>query len=205
MTGVPGLLEPGAALHTDTPPADPVLRALGLDLSIASTGYGLPDGTTGRIKTRQRDGDRRLLVIEDRIAELCIEYRPDVAVLEDMPTKMRPVAVKAIGRVHGVVCSALLRAGVPYAYVPPATLKCYACDNGNAAKEDMAAAAYLAAGAEFPDDPKGDRCDGWWLRAAAHDAYGVPLFELPAAQRARLTKVEWPNLLPQRYVLGVGQ
>jgi Holliday junction resolvasome RuvABC endonuclease subunit len=203
VTGA-GLLEPGRLL-VDPAVLEGALRVIGLDLSIVSTGYALPDGSTGRIKTRQRDGDHRLCVIRDRVAELVAEHRPDVAVLEDMPTKMQPTAVKAIGRVHGVVNGALLDAGVPYAYVAPATLKKYATDNGNAPKEDMAAAAYLAAGVEFPDDPKGDRCDGWWLRAAGHDAYGAALFELPAAQRERLTKVAWPDLTPQRYVLGFGQ
>jgi Holliday junction resolvasome RuvABC endonuclease subunit len=202
VTGVPGLLEPGRRL-VDPAVLEGVLRVIAFDISIVSTGYALPDGSTGRIKTRQRDGDRRLLVIEDRVAELVAEHRPDVAVLEDMPTKMQPTAVKAIGRVHGVVNRVLLRADVPYAYVSPATLKKYATDNGNASKEDMAAAAFLADGVEFPDDPKGDRCDGWWLRAAGHDAYGVPLFEMPVAQRERLAKVEWPNLTPQRFVLGM--
>lgn len=206
MSGaVPGLLEPGKLMVVEPASVDVGLRVLGLDLSIVSTGYALPDGTTGRIKTRQRDGDGRLLVIRDRVAEVVAEQRPDLAVLEDLPTKMRPNAVKSIGKVHGVVNLALLEADVPYAYVSPATLKSYACDNGGASKEDMAAAAFLADGAEFPDDPKGDRCDGWWLRAAGHDAYGVPLFALPAAQRERLTKVTWPNLAPARYVLGIAQ
>ncbi|MFE0533797.1 crossover junction endodeoxyribonuclease RuvC [Streptomyces nigra] len=202
MTRVPGLLEPGRP-RVDPAVLEGMLRVIGFDLSIVSTGYGLPDGSTGRIKTRQRDGDRRLLVIEDTVAELVAEHRPDVAVLEDMPTRMRPNAVKALGKVHGVVNAALLRAGVPYVYLSPATLKSYAADNGNASKDDMAAAAFLAAGVEFPDDPKGDRCDGWWLRAAGHDAYGAPLFELPKAQRERLAVVSWPNLMPQRFVLGM--
>ncbi|MFI1607814.1 crossover junction endodeoxyribonuclease RuvC [Streptomyces griseofuscus] len=204
MTGVPGLLAP-ARLLVNPAVLEIGARVIGLDLSIVSTGYALPDGTTGRIKTRTGDRDRRLVIIRDRVAELVAEHRPDLAVIEDMPTRMKATAVKAIGRVHGAVNTALLDADVPYAYVPPATLKKYATDNGNAPKEDMAAAAFLAAGAHFPDDPKGDRCDAWWLRASGHDAYGVPLFELPAAQRERLAKVAWPDLTPQRYVLGLGQ
>lgn len=84
---------------------------------------------------------------------------------------------------------------MPYAYVVPATLKKYAADHGNADKARMAAAAYLAAGVEFADDPGGDQCDAWWLRAAGLDHYGQPLFELPQAQRDRLTKVSWPELV----------
>lgn len=192
-TMVPGVIAPGAlAPLTDRTVAPVGLRVIGLDLSITSTGVCLPDGTTYRIKTRDKDGDRRLLHIRDSVADDLAEQRPHVAVLEDMPTKMHPTAVKGIGCVHGVVKAALLDAGVPYALVSPATLKKYATDHGGADKARMAAAAYLAAGAEFADDRGGDQCDAWWLRAAGHDAYGVPLFTMPQAQRDRLQVVTWP-------------
>lgn len=169
------------------------LRVIGLDLSLTSTGVALPDGTTYRIKTRAKDGDRRLLHIRDSIRDDLAEHRPHLAVIEDLPTKMHATALKIIGKLHGIVVGELLDAGVPYAYVPPATLKQYACDKGNADKAQLAAAAYLAAGAEFVDDKGGDQADAWWLRAAGHDHYGQPLFSLPQAQRARLTKVNWPT------------
>uniref|UniRef100_UPI003D733563 crossover junction endodeoxyribonuclease RuvC n=1 Tax=Streptomyces sp. NRRL F-5630 TaxID=1463864 RepID=UPI003D733563 len=144
--------------------------------------------------TRAADVDRRLLHIRDAVADDLAEYRPHLAVVEDLPTKMQATAVKGIGGVHGVVKAALLDAGVPYALVSPATLKKYATDYGNADKARMADAAYLAAGAEFADDKGGDQCDAWWLRAAGHDAAGASLFTMPSAQRDRLSVVEWPTL-----------
>lgn len=190
-TTVPGLLAPGALSPLADPVAAPAgLRVLGLDLSLTSTGVCLPDGTTYRIKTRQKDGDRRLVVIRDSIRTALAAHRPHLAVIEDLPKHAMAAGLTA--KVHGAVLPELLDAGVPYAYVVPATLKSYACDKGNADKSEMAAAAYLAAGVEFADDKGGDQCDAWWLRAAAHHHYGQPLFSLPEAQRARLSKVDWP-------------
>jgi Holliday junction resolvasome RuvABC endonuclease subunit len=200
---IPGLIPAGAR----SPVVDLVaraaegLRVIGLDLSLTSTGICLPDGKTARIKTRQKDGDRRLQQIRDYIAAAVEAERPDVVVIEDLPKHAMAAGITA--QVHGPVKCVLLDARVPYTTVVPATLKSFACDHGNADKSRMAAAAYLAAGVEFVDDKGGDQCDAWWLRAAGHDAYGVPLFDLPQAQRDRLSKVEWPNLLPQRFVMGV--
>ncbi|MFP8960003.1 hypothetical protein ACLIYP_05435 [Streptomyces nanhaiensis] len=177
---VPGAM-PGAA--------GPTLRVLGLDLSLTCTGVALPDGTTQRIKTRQKDGDLRLLVIRAAIRAALV-HRPTLAVLEDLPRHAMGAGVTAM--VHGIVRAELVEARVPYALVVPATLKAFAYDHGRASKDDMAAAAFIAAGAEFANDPGGDQCDAWWLRAAGHDWYGQPLFTLPAAQRARLSKVAWP-------------
>lgn len=202
MTTIPGLLAPGELVLDDRPAAPAGFRVIGLDLSITSTGVALPDGTTYRIKTRDRDGYRRLLHIRDSIRDDLAEHRPHLAVIEDLPTKMHATALKIIGKLHGVVVGELLDADVPFTYVPPATLKQFACDKGNADKAQLAAAAYLAAGAEFADDKGGDQCDAWWLRAAGHDWCGVPLFDLPQTQRDVLSKADWPDAFVQRYVMG---
>ncbi|ESU46469.1 hypothetical protein K7395_24900 [Streptomyces filamentosus] len=203
MNAVPGLIAPGAPSPLAEPAgsAEGELRIIGLDLSLTSTGVCLPTGVTYRIKTRQKDGDRRLLVIRDRIRAALAEHRPHLAVVEDLP--VHAMAAGRTGHVHGVVKAELLDADVPYALVVPATLKSYACDHGNADKARMSAAAYLAVGAEFADDKGGDQCDAWWLRAAGHDALDAPLFAMPQAQRDRLRKVAWPDMFLQRYVLGV--
>lgn len=196
---IPGLIAPGA-LAPAAPLTPGGLRIIGLDLSLTSTGVCLPDGSTLRIKTRQKDGDRRLLQIRTAIRAALVAYEPDVAVVEDLPKHAMAAGITA--HVHGVVKCELLDAGVPYGLVVPATLKSYAADNGNADKERMAAAAYLAAGVEFADDKGGDQCDAWWLRAAAYDALGSPLFAMPQAQRDRLTKVKWPAEILQRFPVG---
>ncbi|MGW7248851.1 crossover junction endodeoxyribonuclease RuvC [Streptomyces decoyicus] len=201
---IPGLFAPGALAPLDEVRFAPAeLRVIGLDLSLTSTGVALPDGTTYRIKTRDKDGDRRLLHIRDSIRDDLEEHEPHLAVIEDLPKHAMAAGITA--QVHGVVKAELLDAAVPYALIVPATLKSYACDHGSADKARMAAAAYLAAGAEFADDRGGDQCDAWWLRAAGHDWCGMPLFTLPQAQRDRLGKAKWPDAYRQRYVMGVAQ
>ncbi|MFI5525025.1 crossover junction endodeoxyribonuclease RuvC [Streptomyces platensis] len=176
-----------------TTAAGPRPRIIGLDLSLTSTGVALPDGTTYRIKTRSQDGDHRLVMIRDNLRRALAAHEPvHLAVVEDLPRNA--MAAGVTGMVQGIARCELADAGVPVAYVVPATLKSYAADHGKADKARMAAAAYLAVGIQFTDDPGGDQCDAWWLRAAGHDWWGAPLFTLPAAQRARLTKAKWPVL-----------
>ncbi|WP_246102616.1 crossover junction endodeoxyribonuclease RuvC [Streptomyces piniterrae] len=175
--------------------AGPRPRIIGLDLSLTSTGVALPDGTTYRIKTRAVDADNRLVLIRDNIRRALATHRPHLAVVEDLPITANSAGIT--GMVHGIVRAELADAEVPRALIAAATLKAYAADNGRADKAQMAAAAYLAAGVQFPDDPGGDRCDAWWLRAAGHDWWGTPLFDLPDAQRARLTKAKWPVGVPR--------
>ncbi|MEV4437514.1 crossover junction endodeoxyribonuclease RuvC [Streptomyces sp. NPDC049577] len=201
MRGIPGLIRPGTSSPLAVPLVVPGLRVIGLDLSLTSTGVALPDGTTYRIKTQPRDGDRRLLHIRSDIRDDLAEHRPHLAVVEDLP--MHAMSAGITGMVHGIVRAELAEAGVPYALVAPATLKAYACDNGKAEKAELAAAAYLAAGATFVDDGGGDQADAWWLRAAGHDWCGMPLFALPQAQRDRLSKAKWPDTYRQRYVMGI--
>lgn len=199
MTTIPGLIAPTTTADRLVAPAG--FRVIGLDLSLTSTGVALPDGTTYRIKTRAADGDRRLLHIRDSIRDDVAEHRPHLAVIEDLPKHAMAAGITA--KVHGAVLPELLDAGVPYAYIVPATLKSYACDNGRADKADMTAAAYLAAGAEFVDDKGGDQVDAWWLRAAGHDWCGLPLFTMPDAQRDRLSKGKWPAAFAQRAAVGI--
>lgn len=176
-------------------------RVLGLDLSLTGTGIAYRDGTTRTIKTRRADGDRRLLQIAEEIriaaggGDTGLGPAVDLAVIEDIPTHAHGAGIT--GMVHGTVRTVLMDLGIPYALVVPATLKSYAADHGRASKTDMAAAAYLAAGREFPGDLNargegGDQCDAWWLRAAGLDWLGHAEFTLPAAQRARLAKAKWP-------------
>lgn len=174
----------------------PALTVIGLDLSLTATGIAYPDGTTATIKTRQKDGDRRLLDIAEAIrwaagegqGPMGSDVRPVLAVLEDLPK--HAMAAGITGMVHGVARAVLLEAKVPYATVVPATLKAYATGKGSGDKTPMAMAAYKRAGVEFADD---NQCDAWWLRAAGLDWLGAPLFELPKAQRERLAKVQWPH------------
>lgn len=199
---IPGLIAPGSIDRGEQLRVPHGVRVMGLDLSITSTGVARVDGSTFRIKTRQKDGPRRLTHIRDLLAVEVAEQRPHLAVIEDLPTRMYARSLKPIAALHGVVQALLIDADVPWAYLAPSTLKSFACDHGAASKSDMQAAAHLADGVEFVDDKGGDQADAWWLRAAGYDWSGRPLFTMPQAQRDYLSKGDWPDLYRQRYVLG---
>lgn len=163
-----------------------MIRVIGLDLSLTATGIAHSDGSTETIKTRPADGDSRLLQIVRSIND---GIEPNIiAVLEDLPTHAKAAGIT--GMVHGAVRAHLLSRGVPYALVPPATLKAYATGKGNADKAGMTLAAYKRFAREFSDD---NQVDAWWLRAAGLDWIGEPLAVMPETQRARLTKARWPD------------
>lgn len=172
------------------------LTVIGLDLSLTATGIAYADGTTATVKTRQKDGDRRLIHIAEAIhwaigdgqGPMGTDVRPSLAVIEDIP--QNSFAAKPVSMVHGVVRTVLIEAGVPYVLVTAATLKAYATGKGAGDKVPMAIAALKRAGREFPDD---NQCDAAWLRWAGLDWYGQAEFVLPAAQRERLAKANWPE------------
>lgn len=164
---------------------------IGLDLSLTSTGicdqYGNPSTCAGRANL----GDRRLHFIGGAIYAL-VAGAPDLAVIESIASQSQRGS--DLGMVHGVVRYELMRADVPYALVNPVHLKLYATGKSSGPgtdKSGMALAAYKRGGMEFLND---DECDAWWLRAMGLDQLGEPLFELPAAHRRALDKVEWPVL-----------
>ncbi|KUN37754.1 Holliday junction endonuclease [Streptomyces longwoodensis] len=168
---------------------------VGLDLSLTGTGIAYRDGSTTTVKTKQTDGDGRLTQIEEAV-QLAIGGEayglgplPDLVVIEDLPTHAKGAGFT--GMVHGVVRNLLRKNGVPYALVTPATLKSYATGKGSGDKVPMALAAYKRAQREFATD---DECDAWWLRHAGLDQLGCPEFSMPAAQRAALSKVPWPEV-----------
>jgi Holliday junction resolvasome RuvABC endonuclease subunit len=202
---IPGLIAADEVPLGDRAPAPTELQVMGLDLSITSTGVCRTDGSTFRIRTRQKDGPRRLTFIRDVLTVEVAEQRPQLAVIEDLPMnagRMSLTNLKNMACLHGVVQAVLVDADVPWAYVNTKTLKKYACDNGGASKTDMTAAAFLADGATFEDDEGADQVDAWWLRAAAYDWLGLPLFAMPEAQREALCKADWPDAYVQRYVMG---
>lgn len=159
---------------------------IGLDLSIAATGVACADGVV-TWKQPSKLGDGRLENIADALDEFAVP-RTDLAVIEDLPTHAHGAGIT--GMVHGAVRVQLIRMGVPYALVPPATLKKYATGKGNAGKPEMAVALFKRAGLELGDD---NQVDAWWLRAMGMDALGAPLVDLPAAQRDAMAKVTWPS------------
>ena len=161
------------------------MKATGLDLSIAATGYaygtqnGIAHGTIKTVGTK----DVRLVVIKNFIVERA--DGSELVLIEGFLNKSFSAGIT--GMVHGAVRTGLIEAGIPYASFPPTSLKKYATGSGNADKTAMALAAYKRGGVEFKDD---NQCDAWWLWVACMDHLGQPVFPLPSLQRDCLTKIK---------------
>lgn len=163
-----------------------------MDLSLTGTGLSWRDADAFTITTKLR-GDERLDYITDTIMVYVDRYETQLAVIEGHVVRSN-FAFEA-GQLHGQVRKALRTRGIPYAIVPPATLKKFATGRGNADKTGMALAALKRAGLEFTDD---NACDSWWLRQAA-ECWLDPdaaLLVMPQAQRDALAKVVWPTAVP---------
>lgn len=165
------------------------MRVAGLDLSMTATGvchggalasqHGEPCWHT--IKTRGTK-DNRLVVIKDQ----ALDYVSGsvLVLIEGYLNHSHSAGIT--GMVHGAVRTALLEVGIPYATLPPSSLKKYATGKGGASKTDMAMSAFKRAGVEFGND---NECDAWWLWVAAHDHLGAPLFSLPKVHRDALAAI----------------
>jgi Holliday junction resolvasome RuvABC endonuclease subunit len=167
------------------------IRIGGLDLSITSTGFARTDGTTGLVVTKQTDGDRRITIIRDALMEAVGDAQ--AVVLERAPATLKGYAGEPLQQLQGAVRAALMDRGIPYAVVPPSTLKLFATGHGNSPKSELAVAAYKRAGVEFERDKGGDQCDAWWLRMAGLSKWAMIPFVLPKTQTDALDKVVWPE------------
>jgi Holliday junction resolvasome RuvABC endonuclease subunit len=166
---------------------------MALDLSLTATGCaGVPsvdEPVSLRTVSSSFTGVERLCDLLDLVLAFVEFHDPVLVAIEDLPP-IRANAIGALGMLHGAVRVALHRSGIDLAFVPPASLKKYATGRGNATKPDMRMALYQRAGLDLRDD---NQVDAWWLAAMAADAAGVPLVTVPAAQRAALEKVVWPE------------
>lgn len=179
--------------------ADP--RVIGLDLSLASTGIATPERTFTTGCSLPKDAPdvlrcERIAAIRDVVMREAWDahdgpVRP-LVVMEGFSFGSPQGATEA-GGLGWAVRIALHQAGVPFAVVPPPTLKKYATGSGAAGKDDMKLAALSRLGLEFTGAGSGDRCDATWLWVMGLDALGHPVVDLPAVNRSALEKVAWPQ------------
>lgn len=122
------------------------MRVLGIDPGTRFLGWGVIErhGTKlthvahGVIKTdATRPLLNRLLEIDDALAHVIAEQRPDCAAVEALFFSKDPQAAAKLGHARGVVLLKLARAGVEVHEYPPARVKRAVVGNGNADKKQV--------------------------------------------------------------------
>lgn len=150
---------------------DDDFNIMGVDPSLSATGLFFTAHDRGEtIKTRPKDGDRRLVDIAGTLESMLAFWVPTFCVLEDLPISAR--AAGKTGMAHGVIREAILAEGLDYVTLPPATLKKAAVGSGRAEKGDMIDG-YRAAypGVQIDDD---NQADAAWLAECGRALLGLP-------------------------------
>lgn len=162
-----------------------MIRVLGLDLSLTSTGWA-HQGEHGVIRTSD-NGVGRLINIRDKVRDL-VGIQTDLVVIEGYAYG-RPNQATHLGELGGVIRVLMWELLVPFVEISPATLKKTATGNGNAPKEEMLAAAIRRLGYTGHSF---DEADAMWLAWCGEAAYGWR--ETTKQQADALRKVAWPPL-----------
>lgn len=162
-------------------------RVLALDLSLTATGLATPDGELTTINNG-RKGMQRLALIRDAIL---VHVDQVILVAIEGYAFGRPNQAAHLGELGGIIRLALYERGITYVDIPPASAKKYATGRGTATKADMRMALFQRTQIDERDD---NAVDAWWLRAMTLDHLGHPPVAMPAANRAALAKVAWPEL-----------
>lgn len=180
----------GPARHPEGDRLEP--RVLGIDLSLTATGLVLHDASPLTITPgKGLHGVARLREIRGAIMSVAVPST-DLAVIEG------PAYSRQLGAGHHeaaglwwVIAYMLTMHDIPFAIIPPTTLKKYAVGKGTATKADMRVALLQRTGLDVRDD---NQVDAWWLRCAGLDHLGRPPVAMPATHRAALEKVIWPEV-----------
>ena len=90
-----------------------------------------------------------------------------------------------------IVTHSLWARRIPFAVVPPTTLKKYATGSGASRKDDV----LRECTRRFPwFTGDNNAADAAWLAAMAADHHGRPMTVVPQRQRDSLAAVQWPDV-----------
>ena len=177
------------------------MNVVAFDLSLTSTGIAHRYGTF-RIEPKSK-GVERLAEVRDRVIEACTLNRlcplfglgcaaphtgvADLVVIEGYSYASGNKA-HDVGELGGVVRLALHEATIRFEVVAPKTIKTFACNNGNAGKDDMLLAAVRRLGYEGNSH---DEADALWLYTLAMHALGEPTVTVPTTHLRALKALPW--------------
>ena len=119
---------------------------LGLDPGLGTTGWGvvraqgnrLSHIANGQIRTAASDGlPIRLVALDNAIAALIAEYRPDEAAVEEVFVNSNPQSTLKLGQARGVVLLGAARANIPVGEYAARLVKKAIVGVGNASKDQI--------------------------------------------------------------------
>ena len=122
------------------------MKVLGIDPGTAACGYGIVQGSDGRLRavasgcwrTPARERlDARLLTIFEGVRALIAEHEPDVVALEESYVGADARIALSVGQARGAVLVAAAAAGVECTEHAPARVKQTVCGYGRAEKGQM--------------------------------------------------------------------
>lgn len=169
-------------------------EVVGADLSLTSTGVACPHGvqvitSSGHTADPIMVRAQRIRAIRDRVSEWTAKAH--LVVLEAPSYGSRGAFTSDRDGLWWLVVDSLIRRGVPFAAVAPATRAKYITGNGRADKAEVVEAArrhfptYAIAG--------DDEADAVGLVAMGLDWLGFPIRVLPQRNRDALKGVRWPD------------
>lgn len=189
---------------------NPTMRVVGLDLSLTST--GMSDGSSVlALKTGPEEPTEARM---HKIVRECTSFalspyqwsdmyregqRADLAVIEGAAYGSKGDAVDQLAGLRWLVRVKLHALGIPFAIVPPSTLKAYTTGNGRATKQQMVDALIARHGVPLRlykvKDGRYDMADAYALAAMGLAALEQPLpAEGPPAPLKSLLAVQWPTV-----------
>lgn len=179
------------ATPSATPATGPRPLVVGADLSLRSTGLGSADWTD-HVRPKNLTGHPRLAYLVQEIGSFL--KSADLVVIEGASFgHAGQGGHEELAWLRGMTQHWLWRREIPFAIVPPSTLKLFFTGYGAASKATMRAAAEQHYGRTFEGPAAADECDGFALAAAGYAWLGYPLAEIPERQSAALAGVQWPE------------
>lgn len=174
------------------PPARAVTRPLviGLDLSLTSTGVA-GEGWTDHIRPRTLRGDGRLAYLENAVVTFI--RSADMVAMEGPSYGHAALAGhEDLAGLRVLVRRYCHRHRIPYAVVPPSSLKLYVTGRGNASKGEVRSAVADRYDVHTEGAARYDEADAYGVLAAALDWRGYALAPVPERNRTALDGCQWP-------------
>jgi crossover junction endodeoxyribonuclease RuvC len=136
---------------------------LGIDPGLNTTGYGVIDVSTGKVRlleagvVRSRTKELALKVCEiyDGVREVIEMFSPEVVAMEQLYTHYdRPTTAILMGHARGCICLAAAQSGIKVVSYGATKVKKLLTGSGRATKDQMQRAIKLELGLDqYPDPP----------------------------------------------------